>query len=229
MERDIELLILRAVTLVFGVFGHIERPDGRREILVGGSGVFIVPFQALTARHVTRHLFGTDQTREDDLKRRVRAAEQNARRDYFELPHPSILYQGQFGKTPRALEWHVHNVWDSVLTDISFMEVNAEGDEAAGKDRGTAAYFEWSLLPPPSGSQVIMLGYPQAAVTTEDKIVNLELKYVVQTGQVTDVYEQGHDRGMYSFPCFRISNPVDHGFSGGPVFWGQDLRDCQRR
>jgi hypothetical protein len=23
---------------------------------------------------------------------------------------------------------------------------------------------------------------------------------------------------MYSFPCFRIDKPVNHGFSGGPVF-----------
>ena len=56
-------------------------------------------------------------------------------------------------------------------------------------------------------------------VTPQGDLINIGLKYVLQEGSVTDVYELRRDRGLYSFPCFRIDKPVNHGFSGGPVFW----------
>jgi hypothetical protein len=223
MDRDLEILIHRATSLVFGVFGQIEGQDGERIARFGGSGVFVAPFQGLTARHVTRDLFRIDPMREDELNRRVRAAELNARTDYFELGHSSALFQAQFGRAPRALFWHVRRVWDSNITDISLMEVFAEGDEAAGMEHQMTGFFEWVLLPPPVGSHVVMLGYPLADIKTKGDLLNIDLKYVMQDGQVTDVYESRRDRGMFPFPCFRIDKPVNHGFSGGPVFWEDKL------
>lgn len=223
MSRDLELLILRATPLVFGIFGQIEGPDGERIVRVGGSGIFIAPFQALTARHVTRDLFRTDSMAEDNLNRRVRAAEINAQTDYFELPHSSVLFQPKFEKPPRILLWHVRYTWDSNITDISLMEVFTEGGEAAGMENKMTGFFEWSLLPPPVGSHVTMLGYPQAEIKANGDLLNLNLLLVEQSGQVTEVYEDRHDRGMFSFPCFRIDKPIDHGFSGGPVFWEDKL------
>jgi hypothetical protein len=52
----------------------------------GGSGIFISLFRALTARHVTHDQFNIDPNSADQLNRRVRAAEENARTNYFELP-----------------------------------------------------------------------------------------------------------------------------------------------
>lgn len=223
MDRAEELLVLRASSLAFGVFAQMKDANGDRIVRSGGSGIFIAPFRALTARHVTRDFFSIDPTKADQLNRRVRAAEENANTDYFELPHSSVLFQAEMGSVPRPLLWHVSRVWDSPITDISLMEVFADGDEAAGNERKMSGFFEWSLLPPPVGSRVITLGYPLTNVTPKDDLINIDLKYVMQEGRVTDIYELRRDRGMYSFPCFRIDNPVNHGFSGAPVFWREKL------
>lgn len=223
MNEETDLLIRRAMTHVVGVSGHIEVEGGERITLVGGSGFFIAPFRALTARHVTQELFGTDPMRADDLKKRVHTAMVDGRTAYFGLPHSSILYQGKFRASPRVFLWHVHNVWDSTVTDISLMEVNAEGDEAGGMEHQRTGYFEWALLPPPVGSHVTMIGYPQASIKSQDGLMEMDLKYVVQEGKVAEVIDTYRDRGMFNFPCFRIDQPVDHGFSGGPVFWGERL------
>ncbi len=219
ISRDTKVLINKATPLVFGVCGQIEGDDGERITRVGGSGIFIAPFQALTARHVTRELFDTDPMRGDDLKRRVREAEDNRRTVYFETPHSPVLYQAMFTTPPRALLWHVRNTWDSSVTDISLMEVFAEGDEAAGMEHEMKEFFEWALIPPPVGAHVIMLGYPLADIKSNNGVMKLDLEYVLQEGEVIDVYDPYRDRGMYSFPCFQINKTVDHGFSGGPVFW----------
>jgi hypothetical protein len=114
-------------------------------------------------------------------------------------------------------------VWDSNVTDVSLLEVFAEGDEAAGMEHQMTGFFEWSLLPPPIGTHVIMLGYPQANITSKDGLMKLDLSLVLGEGEVTDIYERGRDRGMFNFPCFRINTTIEHGFSGGPVFWDNRL------
>lgn len=225
MSREQEILIDRATPLVVGVVGHVEGPAGERLVRVGGSGIFIAPFQALTAKHVTRDLFRTNPDRGDDVRRRVTAAEEYGRTDYFELPHSAVLYQpkferaGRFDRIRRSLFWQVRRVWDSPITDISLMEVHAEGDEAGGMEREMTGFFEWALLPPPVGSHVITLGYPLADATSQDGLMNINTMYVLQEGRVTEVQERRRERGFLSFPGFRIDQSVNHGFSGGPVFW----------
>ncbi len=79
MDRQVELLVLRATPLVFGIVRHVPRESGEAIVRVGGSGIFVAPFQALTGRNVARDLFRTDPARADDLNRRTAG--------YFELPH----------------------------------------------------------------------------------------------------------------------------------------------
>lgn len=92
MNRELELLILRASRLVFGIFSQVETPDGEREVRFGGSGIFVAPFQAITARHVTRDLFRVNPSRVDELNRRVRAADHEGGRFYTQLAHSSALF-----------------------------------------------------------------------------------------------------------------------------------------
>jgi hypothetical protein len=54
MSRELELLFHQARWLVFGIFGHLDDASGEGTVRVGGSGVFVAPFQVLTARHVCR-------------------------------------------------------------------------------------------------------------------------------------------------------------------------------
>lgn len=84
-------------------------------------------------------------------------------------------------------------------------------------------FFEWALVPPPIGSPVVMLGYPKTHIAADGNLMNIGLTYVAQQGVITDVCELGRDRGLYNFPGFCIDKPVDHGFSGGPVFWENRL------
>src|SRR5262245_1646626 len=104
MERDTEILIQRAPALVFCIFGHFDGLDGRRIVRVGGSGMFIAPFQALTARHVCRDLFRTDSNRADDLYRRT-SGYLNFRihRPCFRCAtHLAARLVGQYGKWAEA-------------------------------------------------------------------------------------------------------------------------------
>jgi hypothetical protein len=55
MNRE-EEMIQCAMPLVFGIFGQTERAPDQREVPFGGSGLFIAPFQTLTARHVNQDL-----------------------------------------------------------------------------------------------------------------------------------------------------------------------------
>ena len=223
MDAETELLVRRVTPLIFGVFSQVENAHGGRDVRFGGSGVFVAPFQTLTARHVNRDLFRIDPFAADHLQRRLQDVERADGRFYCELPHSSALFQAKLGRRPRPLIWHVRRCWDSVVTDISFMEVLADGNDAAGVERDMAGFFDWSLLPPPCGAEVVMFGFPQADIRTNAGIMKLNVNYVIQRGLVTDVYPINRDRGMYNFPCFRINKAVDHGFSGGPVFYDGQL------
>jgi len=219
MEREVELLIKQATPLVFGIFSHMDDQAGRRVVRVGGSGVFVAPFQALTARHVCRDLWRIDPERFDDLDKRTRG--------YFEPPHSSGLFQVSEGShgSVRSAFWAVNRTWDPVFTDICFMEVSADSGAALEMQFGMPTrFFEWSLLPPPVGSHVVVLGFPKTEIEIWGELWKINVKYVMQEGTVADVFEQKRDSGMYSFPCFSIDKPVDPGFSGGPAFC--DARLC---
>ena len=212
MEREVELLIQRATPLVFGIFSHMNDQGGKSVVRVSGSGIFVAPFQALTARHVGRDLLRIDPDRFDDLDKRTHG--------YFELPHSLGVFQvlEGHGGSPRKAFWAVNRVWDPVFTDICFMEVSAHSGEACGMQFGMPTrFFEWSLLPPPRASHVVVLGFPKTEIISVEPL-KFDVKYLMQEGTVTDVFEHKRDRGMYSFPCFCIDKPVDPGFSGGPAF-----------
>jgi len=213
MERDIQLLVHRATPLVFGVFAHMAGPDGTRIVRLGGSGIFIAPFQALTARHVSRDFF-----RMESRPDRVTTITPG----YFETEHSCALFQilEPLQPTPRQALWQVDRTWDPMVTDISFVQVSAEeGDALRNQVQMPTGFFDWSLLPPPIGSQVVMLGYPKTEISTRGDLMDIGVKYVIQVGHVREIHELRRDRGMLTFPCFRIDQPIDPGFSGGPVFW----------
>jgi hypothetical protein len=213
MDRDFEVLALRATRVIFGVFGHLDDVSGNRTARVGGSGIIGAPFQALTARHVCRDLFRTDPGRFDDLDRRNRG--------YFALPH-SALFQVVDVRDMRSVIWSVTRTWDPVFNDICFMEVAL--DDLASSEKQVempTRFFEWSLEPPPPGEQVVMLGFPGTEITISGDRWNIKCQCVSQRGQVADVYSEKRDAACILFLALQsISRSI-------PVsVVGQSYGDC---
>lgn len=209
-----EQLINRALPLIFAVFGHNNDGEGKRVMRVGGSGIFIAPFLAITARHVIRDLRRLDS-------REVRPSFKG----YFRSNYTADLFQVlDRSPNPRHAIWEVNRTWDPSVTDISLMQVSAESGAAhAMQVEMPTKFFTWSLLPPPIDSDVVMLGYPTTAMESIDGMMHTSCKISLQSGRVKEIYEHRRDDGMINFPSFLIDAPVDHGFSGGPVFLDDKL------
>jgi hypothetical protein len=47
---------------------HYANEEGARVVRVGGSGIFVAPCQALTAKHVVEDLFRIDHSRSDEMR-----------------------------------------------------------------------------------------------------------------------------------------------------------------
>jgi hypothetical protein len=217
VNREIELLIARATSLTCGVVGHYDNEAGNRVARIGGSGVFIAPCQAITASHVARDLFRTDPNRADDLLKRREPG-------YFGVPHSCALFQVSSSNPTSAATWAVTRSWEHATTDLCLLE--AAPDNPAGHDmlnRTRGMFTEWSLLPPPVGTRIEMFGLPSTELTISDTDWNLRFPFVLQQAVVSEVCDIRHDRGLYYFPGFLVDQAVDHGFSGGPVFWGGRL------
>jgi hypothetical protein len=214
MERSLEILLNRALPLTFTVFNHIDDAAGERVVRVGGSGIFVAPFYAITARHVSR----------DSLRLDWRG-ERPPSSGYFETDFTSDLFQVLAPPpNPRYAVWEVDRTWESPCTDISLMQVSAEGGEAHEMQvQMPTGFFEWMTQPPPIDSEVVMVGYPQTQIAIAGGQMHTQAHLAVRTGRVREIYELRRDGGMLTFPCFLIDVPVDHGFSGGPVFFEDRL------
>lgn len=216
--EDLEVMAERFAPLVFGIFGHGDDDAGSVVTRVGGSGVFVAPCYAITARHVVRDLFNTNPARADDLRRKTSG--------YEYLPHWSGLFQVSEVRNPAAPPalWGVTRMWDATVTDICLLEAAPDGELATQRMNASRTSFaEWSLLPPPVGALVEMVGFPSSRVTLSEGSSRFAFPFTVQRAWVHEVFEVRRDRGMYSFPCFSVNQAIDHGFSGGPVFYNGRL------
>lgn len=135
-------------------------------------------------------------------------------------------YQIPFGN--QDISWYTKNNWASKDTDITVVSIYPDTPMARYmRDRKLPqAYFDWQLEPPPIGAKVEMYGFPKS----EWEISALPgpeggtshsggLYWVTQEGTVTDWYEPYRTHGNLTYPCYRIDAPIDHGFSGGAVFY----------
>jgi hypothetical protein len=121
---------------------------------------------------------------------------------------------------PKSAQWIVDCTWEPVWTDICLLQVAPDAGGFPGKRMQLpTSFFSWSLLPPSVGTRVSMRGYPSTEVGFVDGgRLCVDFNFVLQDATVIQVYELQRDRGMLNFPCFEVDEPVDGGFSGGPVF-----------
>jgi len=214
MSQDLQALFERCASLVFDLEAFVDTPGEllRRPV---GSGIFIAACQALTARHVVTDMHNVNPGRADNLRRR---------QGYHLLPYHGSASQIVDVTNPnRSAEWGLTNVWPDSLTDIAtlqFAPIDANAVEMM--NRMSSLFPKWSLLPPPSGASVAMLGQPRDQVSPSPTASHT-LTYLGQPGIVMENFETRLVRGMYDFPCFTVSHDVPHGMSGGPVFWGDLL------
>ena len=210
--EDLLAFTERVAPIVFGGFSQGDDTNGSVITRGGGSGVFVAPCYAITARHVVRDSFNTNPARADDLRRRESG--------YTYFPFWSHLFQPSDIRDSKAdaIIWGVTRTWDPMLTDICLLEVAPDGELAKQRMNAMRSFPDWSLLPPPVGALVEMVGFPSSDVELNDGSFRGSFKLTVQRAWVREIFEVRRDRGMYSFPCFSVDQSTDHGFSGGPVF-----------
>jgi hypothetical protein len=212
-------LIKRATPLLFGIYAQLPGEDeGVVEVRFGGSGIFVCPSYTLTALHIIE-----DFNNRMDRRRTIR-------------PERPIEIQTQYSTTlVQIVDWYAENPrptasWRGGLTctgpwtDVAITKVSAHmGETELAQSLMQTRFFEWSLLPPPVGSEVAMLGYPLSKVEWDGaRVINTAIKLEPVVARVIDVYpvrKKGKDR----WPCFVVDKPVDGGFSGGPVFFDDKL------
>ena len=209
IDSDIERLIRRAAPLTFGMFATIGGPDDMLS-RGGGSGIFIAPFLALCARHVSLDLF------------RLEGRDERPRRGSFLTQHSVALLQviDPFDQNSAKALWHVDRSWNSRYSDMTMLQVSAE-DEISDKIQyeWPTRFFELQLLPPERGATVTAIGYPQlTANPATGPQLSVDAPFTVGKGTVTKIYQIRGDRGMLNFPCYEVDAQFDHGYSGGPVF-----------
>jgi hypothetical protein len=102
---------------------------------------------------------------------------------------------------------------------MALLQVSAESETAKDLQKNMPKFFEWHLCPPPVGATVRAIGYPRHSVTPADKGVDIGAPFTVHELRVTEIFPLYRDRGMLNLPCFEVDDSVEHGFSGGPVFY----------
>lgn len=212
MDRETEFLIQRAAPLVFGVYAF--RAD-TRQVRGAGSGIFIAPFLCLGAGHVTKDLLKLDYRGTLPIKP-----------GHFRTQHNAALFQfaDPFQSNQIPGTWRIHVSWDSHISDFTFMRVSpGEGVPLEMQKQMPTGFFEWLLEPPPIGSEVLLLGYPNTEIHSDGDLIQIKAKFTPEFSRVTKPYKIKRDRGLYNFPGFIIDKEVDPAFSGGPVFYENKL------
>jgi hypothetical protein len=207
VSPDDQARMSRIATVTFGMYAWL--PGTAHAIDNAGSGVLVAHRLALTAKHVTEDMERLDHRHE--LGRGVRPG--------IEFDYSTTLYQvPRFGKDIR---WATKVNWPSKDSDITVMSVvpDGKGSELVERTILPRAFYPWRLQPPPVGAEVRLFGFPLPALANEGAAHAGNVQFVEQDGVVEEVFEPIRTHGMLEFPCYRLSRPVNHGFSGGPVFY----------
>lgn len=175
--------------------------------------MFVAPFMALTARHISEELLRLDDR--TTIPKRP-----------FVTQHAAALFQTLDPLTKGAdmALWHVDRSWTSNSSDLILLQVSAESEHADTLQyKMPVRFLRWRLLPPPKGAKVQALGFPGSTVRPDGEELGIDAHFTFQELEVGTAYPSGRDRGMLPFPCFEVRGSLAPGFSGGPVMYQGDL------
>jgi hypothetical protein len=207
-DENAKALLVQARRLTCGLMFE----SAARKTQGGGSAIFIAPRLALTARHVMSEGFRlTGEPRSTKLDVSI-PSEHGIR----------LIQQSVDGDPPHGL-WASDHAWETPLTDISLLKISDARCTSSEALPMPHEFLSWRVFPPPVGEKVRLLGYPLSTGRYDDGELEFTAHVTPIETTVTAIYSPYRDRGMYDFPCFEIDAKVDHGFSGGPVFWEDKL------
>jgi hypothetical protein len=116
-----------------------------------------------------------------------------------------------------ARKWPITTVWTENI-DIGFCWLKAPSTLDIDP-LSELSPFVLSPAMPPVGSSILAFGHYNMQRVSNNTIESLSFAQddAFTTGTVTDLFPEGRDRGMLSFPCFQTDARFEHGMSGGPV------------
>jgi hypothetical protein len=159
MDREFEILFQKCASLLFEIEAVLDTAENQVLRRPAGSGIFIAPCQALTAKHVVTDMHNINPERADHVRRQTHG--------YALLPyHGSASQIFDLSNPNTSADWGLTNVWANPVTDIAMLQL-APIDERARQmmDRMRPLFPKWSLLPPPVGAAVAICGQPRDALT----------------------------------------------------------------
>lgn len=157
MNRELEILFEKCASLLFEIEAFIDGPNKeiiRRPV---GSGMFVAPCQALTAKHVVTDMHNVNPDWADHMRRQTEG--------YWLLPYFGSASQIMDLKDlSRSADWGLSNVWSNPVSDIAMLQLAPVDDNAKEMmNRMRPLFPKWSLLPPPAGTTVVLCGQPRDA------------------------------------------------------------------
>lgn len=191
------------VFLLIGVDGDNAVPQG--------SGFFVAPGLAMTARHVVHQMWKGFQLYEG----------------FNNFPGRKIEVEGNFGavalqfvgEDQQQAIWHVEKAWVSDHTDAAFLNLKPQNE--------TAKQYKWehqlvlSMYEPMKQQKIEAYGFPKSLVekqTSPTLFPTWRLTPVTIESSVTDVCPKRHSRGFVDFPVIETDAVFENGMSGGPIF-----------
>lgn len=177
------------------------------DLLCYGSCFIAWPHMAITGKHVIEELLRNDPGI---------ALGKPCKFEYW------IIQIKWVGDEHSYVVWTVDSIGTSPHTDIAIIWLRAH-------DQNATQHKKWGIIPvnfdvPPIGSTVTAFGlhdvrFDGSRVNADGKFEHIEVNFErsQSTGIVKQIYWEGRDRGLYSFPCFEIDARFEHGMSGGLV------------
>lgn len=203
LNKDLETM----APLTFAIVGYSHDHEVVTPI---GTGFFISPYVAVTAKHIAEGLWKELAPEWQQSKYPSRATNPSFSVRLFHAPDP---------RAPYALaEWEVTGCTRTAYTDVAFLHA-VPNNEQAERSAREAKFAELQLLPPVEGEAVCAVGFPGMSPSytkgAPGFVVHAAMR--VEDGEVIEHHENG--RGSWRFPQFQVSVRCGHGMSGAPVLY----------